>query len=189
MANSTSASCTSLVERYKRCVDFWPTNSVDIFLDSTMVDGRKLVIDNVHDVADVYPTSTDTSGNENWRVACSETSHSSLPVPLSAVAVNRDDRQLGVPEKVVQIVDLYAAVDKDDSANTRHLLEKVDQGISLATAVNLDDILLNVCSGTSSSTHAKSNMRLSEVLLGQFASFSGEGCREKTEFDIAFILL
>lgn len=162
---------------------------MDVLLYSTMVDRRQLIVDNVHDVTNVDATSTNASSNENGCVPCSKTPHGSFSVSLRAVTVDRNDGQFTIPEKVVQIIHLHSAVDKDDGANSSHLLEKVDQSIPLVTAVNLDDVLLDVCRSASSSTDTESNMRLSEILLGQFASFSREGGREETEFHVAFVLL
>ncbi|KAG7117700.1 hypothetical protein HYQ46_011082 [Verticillium longisporum] len=68
------------------------TNSVDILLDSTMIDRGKIVIDNVVDVAYINAAGHDTSCNENGRGSGAERTHGALTFELGAIRVHGSAR-------------------------------------------------------------------------------------------------
>jgi hypothetical protein len=107
---------------------------------------------------------------------------------LGAITVDRSHGQLHVEQEVIQIVSLPATVDKDDGSDTGHLGKKTKEKVSLLMSFSLDDNLLDVLGGASSTANSEANVRSRKVLLREISSGLGKGSGEKTELHVAFIL-
>jgi hypothetical protein len=162
---------------------------MSVLLDTTMIHRGQIIVDDVHDVADVNATSGHTSGNKNRGIAGSESAHGVLSLDLSAVTVNRDHWELDIIEKVVQVVGFRTAIDEDDGANAGHLLKKSQKNVTLLTTLSLKHDLLNVRSSTSDATDSETDVRGRKMLLGEISSFLWERRREKAKLYVSYILL
>ena len=165
------------------------TNAVSVFLDTSVVNGWEVIVDDVHDVADVNATGTNSSGHKNGCIARPKSSHGSLTLLLSSITVDGSNRKLQVVQEVVKIVGFHAAVDEDDSSHAVHLFEETDQNITLLVTLSLQNDLLDVGCGTSGPTNTETNVRSGEVVLGEITSSLGESCGKQTILDIALILI
>lgn len=92
-----------------------------VLFNATMVHGRQIVVDHMHDVFHVDASSRDTGRHENGSLAGTERPHGSFTFDLRTVTVNRSHRKMHVVEEIVEIVRFLATVHKDNGANTTHL--------------------------------------------------------------------
>ena len=69
------------------------TNAMNIFLDTTVIHARKVVVDDVHDILNVKTTSRNSTSNENWALSSAEGTPSQKSVTLKAL---RDEGRLTV---------------------------------------------------------------------------------------------
>lgn len=58
------------------------TNAVNVFVDTAVVNGGQVVVDNVHDILDVKTASRDGGGNQNWRL-CSLKGTAKLDISIT----------------------------------------------------------------------------------------------------------
>jgi hypothetical protein len=61
--------------RSRKPIEFYKlTDSMDVFVNATMVDTGKIVVDDVHDIANIQATSRNSSSDQNWGLARAESS-------------------------------------------------------------------------------------------------------------------
>ena len=48
------------------------TDSVNVFINAAIIHAWKIVVDHMHDIADIKTTTRHRSGNENWAHASAE---------------------------------------------------------------------------------------------------------------------
>lgn len=80
------------------------TDSVGILFNATVIHAGQVIIDDVHNISDVNATGGDTSGDQDWCLACAESTHGILSLTLSTVRVNRRAGHALVEEIIVQLV-------------------------------------------------------------------------------------
>lgn len=97
-----------------------------VFFNTAVFHGRKVVVDDVHDVLDVDTASSDTSCDEDGSLSRTERTKSSFTLGLAAITVHGCHRETHVVEEVIEVVDFRTTVAEDDGTDAMHLLEKVD---------------------------------------------------------------
>lgn len=161
---------------------------MSVFFDTTVVHGGKVVVDDVHHIANINTTSGNSSCNQNRRITRAESSHRSFSLLLCAVTMDGSDRKLHVEEEIIQVVRFLAAVHEDDGANSGHFLQEPNKKLALLMSLSLEDNLLDIGRGASRSTYSESDVRGGKVFLGQIAGTLGEGGREEPKLDVTHIL-
>lgn len=162
---------------------------MSVLFNATVIHRGQVVVDNMHDIANVNAAGRDSGSNENWGPTTSEGSHCRFSLNLSPVTVNGSDWKFHVVEKIVERVGSLAAIDEDDGTNTIHLFEQSKEKLVLLLSSGLNDNLLDVLRSASCSTNSEAHMSRRQVLLGESASGPREGGRKKAISDIAIILL
>lgn len=165
------------------------TNAVGVLFNASIVNGGKVVVDDVHDITNVDTSRADTSGNEDGSVTRSKGSHGGLSLLLGTFAVDGSDWELEIEEEIIKVIGFDTTVDKNDGSHSMHLLEEANEDVTLFVSLGLQDDLLDVGSSASGTTNTEANMRCAEVLLGKVTSVLGESRGEKAILDIALILL
>jgi len=166
------------------------TNSMRILLNSTMLHGGEVVVDNVHDIANIDATASDTSRCDQHRTGAStEGAHRCLPLLLSAVSMEPSARDSLVEQKVVNLVNSTPAVGKNDRSGGRKRHEKIEEGRSLQGRVHHDDVLLDVSVRTASAADADADMGRLQVFLGRVPEILGERGREEHVLNLAILLI
>lgn len=162
---------------------------MSVFFNTAVFHGRKVIVDDVHDVLDVDAASSHTSGDEDGSLSGAECTKSCFTLGLAAIAMHGRHWETHVVEEVIEVVDFRAAVAEDDGADAMHLLEKADEDVTLLVALGLNHNLLDVLGGTSSTSDAEAHMGRCKMGHGELSRLTGEGGREQGIFDVAFILV
>lgn len=155
------------------------TDAMSVLLNATVVHRGEIVIDDVHYIAHVDATSSDTSGDQNGSQPAAETTQCSLTLLLGAVGVHRCAGKLQIVEEVIQLVSSPLAVDENDGASGRQRLQKIDESRLLIERSRLVNHLLDVPVGATGTTDAQTDMSLGQMVLGQVPELLGESGREQ----------
>lgn len=154
-----------------------------------MIHRGQVVVDDVHDVANINATSRHTSGDQNGPLAAAEATHGSLALALVAVCVHRGARHTQVVEVVIHLLGGALRVDEDDGTSRRQRPHEINQRLFLEGRVDVDDVLLDVPMGAASAADAESNMSLGQMRLGQVTSTLRKRGGEQHVVDVPFFLL
>jgi hypothetical protein len=166
------------------------TNSVGVLLNPTMLHGREVVVDNVHDIANIDATASDTSRCDQHRTGAStEGAHRCLPLLLGAISMEPSARDSLVEQKVVNLINSAPAVGKNDRSGGRKRHEKIEEGRLLQGRVHHDDVLLDVPVGTAGAADADADMGRLQVLLGRVPEILGERGGEEHVLNLAILLV
>jgi hypothetical protein len=150
------------------------TNAMNVFLNTTMIHAREIVIDDMHNITHIDTTSSDACGDEDRSSSFAEGSHGILTLALSTIGVHRRARHIIVEQEIIQFVGHSLAVDEDDGSRWLDGLEDVEQGFSLQFWVDKYDILLDVLMSTSDAPDFDTNVGLGKMGLSELSNRSGE---------------
>ena len=164
------------------------TNAMGVLLNAAILHRRKVVVDDVHDVAHINATGSSAGRDENRALAAAESTHGGLSLDLVALAVHRGAWHVILEEEVINLLNSAPRVDKDDGARGRQRLEEVKERLFLQVRLDPDDALLDVLVRTASTANPKANMGIREVRLCEIASALREGGGEEQVIDITLFL-
>ena len=162
---------------------------MSVLFDASVFDGWKIVVDNVHHVADVDTAGSHTGSNENGRFARAERAHGGFTLQLSPLAVHRSNGKPHVVQKIVEVVHFTTTVGKNNCSHSMHLVQETQESIALLFTFCLQNNLLDVLCCASGTTDSKADVMGRQVLFGKVTSRLGKGCREESVLDVALILL
>lgn len=172
----------------KRIVDDERTNAMSVLLNSAMIHARHIVVDDMHDVANVDATSTDARSHEDGGSASTEGAHCSLTLKLSAVRMHGSAREVFVEKEVIDFIGSTLRVNEDDGTRWRKGIENVSQELTLVLGLDLVDSLENVGMGAANASHVDLCVTGSQVLPSQVAKSLREGRGKEHVLYVALFL-
>ena len=131
---------------------------MSVLLNAAMLDGRKIVVDDVHNILHIDATGHNSSSDQDGRNASSKGAESMLTLKLGPVGMDGSDRKTNVVAEAIEVVNFRASVAENDGAVTSHVPEQTQDVVSLLRLLTLDNLLLDVLSGTASATNAEANV-------------------------------
>lgn len=167
-------SSSSLQKNQKK--DFILTNSVDVFLDTTMIHARQVIVDDMRNISHINTTSSDASGDEKGSLSTAECSHRVLSLSLGTISMHRGGRQLMVKEVVIDLISHALAVDKDDRSTRLHAIDEIEEGLLLELRLHPNDVLSDVLVRTANTTDANANVCLGQMGFRELSDCDREGC-------------
>lgn len=94
-----------------------PTDPMSVFLNAAVLNGWKIIVDNMHNVVDVKTTSGDAGCDQYRNPAIAECANGILTLTLGAVAMDGGARNIKIEEIVISLIGGTLAVDEDDGTS------------------------------------------------------------------------
>jgi hypothetical protein len=164
------------------------TNAMGILLNTTMLNGREIVVDHMLNILYVDTPGANTSCDENRSIAGAEGSHGVLALRLGTITVNRGHWQTNIVQIIIEIVDFVTTVGENDGSHAGHLFKSTNKIIALLLTINLHYDLLDIGRGAACTSDTESNVAGRKILTGKVTSRLGKGGGEETKLDVALIL-
>jgi hypothetical protein len=162
---------------------------MSVLFNAAELNRWQIKVDDVHDVGDVKASSRDTSSDQNWALASTESSNSILTFALSTVTVDRCAWKVKIEDVIINLITGSLGVDEDYGTGRWLGHQKIIQGLALLGCLNPNNILLYVDVRGASTTYTNADMVMSEMLLGQEASSFWECSREHHVGDVSLLLI
>jgi len=144
------------------------TDTVNVVIDV----GRKVKVNDVGDVWDIEPTSSDGSGNHDGWVTLAEALKGRFTFPLGSVTVDGCGGVLVGDEVVGQYVGIPLGLDEDKSQAAPRLHGKqVQEDRALILVLNVFDFLGDIFGGGANTADGEEDVVLEDLWLGS-------GCHE-----------
>lgn len=132
---------------------------MNVFIEAVVLDGWKIEIDDVHDIANVKASSRDTSSDHDRGFASLEGTtadisqvkrgrgnflQSIFSLTLGAIRVDGGGWQAHVEEVVINEVSGLLGLDEDEGARRWHGDQKIVESLLFGIALNPDNLHLSV---------------------------------------------
>ena len=161
---------------------------MDILLDSAIVHGGEVVVDNMQNIADIDTTGRDTGGDQNGGSSGSEGPHRGLTLALGPIGVHGRAGKVHVEQEVIEFISSALAVDENDGTARQHGRQQIHQTLALVL-LNKDNVLLDIAVRASSTSDTESDIISRKIVLGQVAKGLRESGREQKILDLIIILV
>lgn len=161
---------------------------MSVLLNTAMVHGRKVVVDDVSNGLDVNATSHDTGSNQNRAITGTESTHGPLTLLLSAISMDGGARNALIEQEIVELISGTLAVDEDNGAAGLLVKHEVNESLALELGLDEVDLLDDVLVSAAGAADTETDMFLREVGLGDVAKALGEGGGEEHILDVALFL-
>ena len=128
--------------------------------------GRKIVVDDMGDVGNVKPSSSNRGGNHNRSATSSESLESHFTLTLSTVAVDGSGWKVIAHQKVTEHIGHTFCFDEDECESEIFLglrCENIQEDASLVIVFHIFNLLGDVLRGTSDSANAEEDVILEEI--------------------------
>lgn len=165
------------------------TDTMSILFNTTVLRRWEVVVDDMHNIMNVEATSRDACSDQDGILTQTERANTILTLTLGAIAMNGDAGEVLVEQKVVKLVSSTLAIDEDDGTSRRGRQEQVLYSTTLHGCLNIDDILLDVQVGATSTANSNANMNMSKVGLGKITSLLREGSGKQHVLDVSLLLV
>ena len=133
---------------------------MSVFLDTAVIDGRQVIVDDVVDGANVDTASAHTRGDHDGIVATTEGSHSGLALLLGTVGMHRSARDASIEDKIIKLIGGALAIDENDAPMRAKVGEQIKKSALLEVGLDINNLLSDVLMRAAGAADAEADMAL-----------------------------